>query len=102
MPTGAWDGSTANFTTDVTGGSQRDDGHHRLRKTTSASRRHRRRDGAYTVTVSGTQSAHAVKVALGNVTLTGGTIATPMFDVAGGAAATVASNVAGGPAGSRH
>jgi hypothetical protein len=56
-------------------------------------------NGAYTVTVAGTQNAASVSVARGNVTLTGGTIATPTFDVAPGATATVSSDLTGGATG---
>jgi autotransporter-associated beta strand protein len=97
-PTGTWDGTTANFTSDVTGASATvattiyadDVSFGGIADAT----------GTYTVNVSGTQTAHAVKVAQGNVTLAGGTIAAPIFDVAAGATATVASNLAGGVASS--
>jgi autotransporter-associated beta strand protein len=56
--------------------------------------------GPYTVTVSGTQSAASVSVAEGDVTLTGGTLASGTFDVAAGASGTVSSTVTGGPSGS--
>jgi autotransporter-associated beta strand protein len=92
-PSGNWDGVATNFSTDSTGSSSTaavtgfaddvvfaagSDG-----------------TGSYTVTVSGTQTAHAVQVARGNVAITGGTVAVGNFDVASGATGTVSSNVSG-------
>jgi autotransporter-associated beta strand protein len=94
-PSGNWDGTAANFSADAAGSSA---------STSAATTADddvifaagADSTGAYTVTVSGTQSAKSVQVARGSVTFTGGTIATPTFDVAAGATAVVASNAAGG------
>jgi autotransporter-associated beta strand protein len=98
-PSGSWDAVAANFTPDAAGASA---------DTASATTfaddvvfgAGTDGTGSYTVTVSGTQTAHSVQIARGDVTLTGGTIAAPIFDVASGATATVSSNLAGGPAAS--
>jgi autotransporter-associated beta strand protein len=95
-PAGNWNGTDANFNTDSTGGA----GGSTMGATTAF---HIVNFGAgsdatgnYTVTLSNTQSAAAVNVDEGNVTLTGGTLATGAFRVAAGASATIASLVTGG------
>jgi autotransporter-associated beta strand protein len=94
-PAGNWDGTTANFNTDPTGGG--------AGTTIAAPNAADAVDfaagangtGSYTVTVSGTGAAHDVHVRRGDVTFTGGTLAVATFDVATGATATVNSAVAG-------
>jgi autotransporter-associated beta strand protein len=91
-PSGSWDGAAANFTTDPEGDSA----------ATSATTTFADdvvfgagadSTGSYTITVSGTQTAHSVLIARGDVTLTGGTLAVGTFDVAGGANGIVASSI---------
>jgi autotransporter-associated beta strand protein len=93
-PSGAWNGAAANFSTDSTGSSATGATTGVLDDVVFAAGS----DGAgsYTVTVSGTQTAHAVQFARGNVLLSGGgTLAVGHFDAVSGATGTVSSNIAG-------
>jgi autotransporter-associated beta strand protein len=98
-PSGNWDGTAANFNSDIAGGA--------AGLTTAVTTATNPvifsagtdGTGAYTVNVTGTQAAASVKVARGSVTLAGGTIATGAFDVAAGATGTVNSAVTGGAPG---
>ena len=92
-PSGAWNGTAANFSTDSTGSSATGATTGVLDDVVFAAGS----DGAgsYTVTVSGTQTAHAVQFARGNVQLSGGTLAVGHFDAVSGATGTVSSNIAG-------
>ncbi len=98
-PSGVWDGTTTNFNTDPTGGSAGSiiaapgviDGVNFAAGSDAT--------GAYTVSVSGTQSAGSVNITAGSVTLDGGTLKVGVFNVAAGASGTVTSVVAGGTTG---
>jgi autotransporter-associated beta strand protein len=88
-PAGTWDGSTQNFNSDASGG-----GGGATSGTTSSSdyvvfTAGNDGTGAFTVDVSGTQSAEAIQVARGNVTFSGGTIATDTVNVMTGATANI-------------
>jgi autotransporter-associated beta strand protein len=92
-PSGAWNGTAANFSTDSTGASATGATTGVLDDVVFAAGSDG--TGSYTVTVSGTQTAHAVQFARGNVQLSGGTLAVGHFDAVSGATGTVSSNVAG-------
>jgi autotransporter-associated beta strand protein len=99
-PGGAWNGVALNFNTDSTGG-----GAGILVADTTTLDTVVFAAGAdatdgYTVTLTGTRAAGRVVVEQGNVTFTGGTLASGVFDVFPGAAATVASTLAGAAGGS--
>ena len=92
-PSGAWNGSAANFSTDSTGSSATGATTGVLDDVVFAAGSDG--TGSYTVTVSGTQTAHAVQFARGDVLLSGGTLAVGHFDAVSGATGTVSSNVTG-------
>jgi autotransporter-associated beta strand protein len=98
-PSGNWDGTTANFTSDAAGASAATTA---VTSSTTDVVFAAGSDGtgSYTVTVSGTQAANSVQIARGDVTLTGGTLAVGTFDVAAGASSTVSSTVTGNASGS--
>jgi hypothetical protein len=93
-PSGSWDGLAVNFNSNSAG-----TGPGMLKGKTTAGdtvvfSAGNTATGSYTVTVSGTQSATAVNIPQGNVTLTGGTLAVGAFDVSAGATGTVTSTIA--------
>ncbi len=99
-PSGSWNGVTANFNTDSTGGAA---GVTTAVTTASDVVIFSAGGGAtdpYTVTLTGTQSASSVKIEEGAVNFIGGTLDSGTFDVAGGASGTVGSAVTGGTSGS--
>jgi autotransporter-associated beta strand protein len=99
-PSGTWDGATANFNTDSTGGAAGEFVSATNTGQTVFFAADATATGAYTVTLSGTRSAAAIVVEEGNLTLSGGTLATGAFDVRAGATASVNSTVSGGSGGS--
>ena len=99
-PAGAWDGAATNFNTDATGGA----GGQITPLVTAADTvvfgAGGDATGSYTVTLGRARKAWQVNIEDGNVTLTGGTLATNAVDVAAGASGTIASTVLGGKTGS--
>jgi len=98
-PTGDWDGTTANFNTDATGGDAGTIVAAPSAFDSVSFSAANEGTGAYTVNVAGTQSTGTVQVNVGDVTFANGTLAVGRFDVATGAGATVSSSMAGGPTG---
>jgi fibronectin-binding autotransporter adhesin len=92
-PSGVWNGAAANFSTDPTGSSSTGAVTGVLDDVVFAAGADG--TGSYAVTVSGTQTAHAVQFARGNVQLTGGTLAVGNFDAVSGVTGTVSSTVTG-------
>jgi autotransporter-associated beta strand protein len=99
-PAGNWDGTTANFNSDAAGGAGGSLSAAPAAADNVTFAAGSDATGTYTITVSGTRSAAAVKVEEGNVTLTGGTLAVGAFNVAPGASANVSSTITGGVSGS--
>jgi autotransporter-associated beta strand protein len=94
-PSGSWDGASSNFNSDPTGGGA---GAFTLAPTANdivSFSAGVDATGSYTVNVSGAQSAAVVNVGLGDVTLSGGSLAVGKFNVASGTTATVSSVVTG-------
>jgi autotransporter-associated beta strand protein len=90
-PAGAWNGTTRNFNLDSTGSFTGGTLATTTANDTVSFSAGSDGTGTYAVTLTDTQSAAAINIARGNVTFTGGTLATGVFDVASGASGTVSS-----------
>jgi autotransporter-associated beta strand protein len=99
QPDGDWDGVENNFNTNASGGS----GTFAWDPTPADTVVFSAGGGAtgnFTVSVSGTRTAANIVVEEGHVTLGGGTLAVPAFDVAADSSAIALSTLNGGPANS--